>query len=962
LEKLSLLRQFLLILILIFCLNNGYSQDPYSISITTENGLPSNAVYDIYQDKKGFIWIASDAGLSRYDGFEFITYTNDDQSSRSGSNIREDKYGRIWYQNFDGFLFYVENGKLKSMYSHHPVGYYPIGIIKDKLFAIDKRGVVIYDLKTFRKLSSIKTDYIVSSEQTESHYYALSSPYYKIDYSGKSTKIKAPVNMPVYEMPGLLRKGKHHKWLISRSNHEKMCFQLTDKGIKPAFPLKLDAFIQSLSYTPSSLWLCTPKGVYRYSEDHPEKSTHYFPTKNVSCVMQDREGNYWICTQNDGIVFTPDIDRKLLFPDLKPHKISIAGNNVFLGSSDDRIYKLDLKQQKWSLLFNGGTNHMVDQILYDASTQHVFFTSDVFSGIQTSGKKLFSLIMAAKDYRFLDRDYIAIAASGSCSIYEINNNPNSYWNAAYHSNKQWINGMFYWNLIEGVRAKSVEYLPKEHRLYFATNIGLFETDGHTNKPILNKGKNIYCVKLARHNHQIYALTSSGKIIRFDKRNKVISLSDTLQLSTELIQRMEVMNGKLLLSSQSCIYVYDLNNQLALLAKFHTHSQEITALSWWKEQLVIVTKKGVILQPLSKSTNNQSKPRFVLNALKANQRLLSTIKSNELSHYQNNIEINYSILSFSNDGNVPLYYNINHQGWELASDNTRTLKLAALSPDNYTISFKLGTNSQLQSVQFVIHPAWYATSWFLTVSIAVGFFIFFFYFRGRIRSLQKRNALLSQKVELEENLTRSMLTSIKSQMNPHFFYNALNTIQSFIFTDDKKNASIYLSKFSKLTRMILEMSDKETVRLAEEINALTLYLDIEKVRFDTDFEFSIEVDNELDIDLINIPSMIIQPYVENAVKHGLLHKKGAKQLTIHLYRNPTHLMIQIDDNGIGRARANELNQRKTDRHQSFATAANQKRLELLNSGRNTSVVIQYIDKPEGSGTTVIISIPIVFGSN
>ena len=208
----------------------------------------------------------------------------------------------------------------------------------------------------------------------------------------------------------------------------------------------------------------------------------------------------------------------------------------------------------------------------------------------------------------------------------------------------------------------------------------------------------------------------------------------------------------------------------------------------------------------------------------------------------------------------------------------------------------------------------------------------------------------------------MLTSIKSQMNPHFFYNALNTIQSFIFTDDKKNASIYLSKFSKLTRMILEMSDKETVRLAEEINALTLYLDIEKVRFDTDFEFTIEVDNELDIDLINIPSMIIQPYVENAVKHGLLHKKGAKQLTIHLSRNATHLMIQIDDNGIGRARANELNQRKTDRHQSFATAANQKRLELLNSGRNTSVVIQYIDKPNGGGTTVIISIPIVIGSN
>ncbi|MDH4474462.1 MAG: histidine kinase [Fluviicola sp.] len=951
------LNRLLFILIILFCANTGFSQDPYSISITTENGLPSNTVYDIFQDKQGFIWIASDAGLSRYDGFEFITYTNDEQSSRSGSNIREDKYGRIWYQNFDGFLFYVENGTLKSMPNHHPAGYYPIGIIKDKLFAIEQQGIVLYDLKTFRRLTSIPTKYIINTEQTETHYYALGIPYYKVDYNGKLSKLKVPANMPVHEIPGLLLKGKHHKWLISRTNNRKTCYQLTEKGIAPAFPLKLDAFIQSLSYTASSLWLCTPKGVYRYSEDHPEKHNHYFADKNISRVMQDREGNYWFCTQNAGIIFTPDIDHKLLFHDLKPSKISIVGNEVFLGSSDDRVYKLNFSRQTSTLIHSGESNHAIDQIQYDAARQRLFFTSDQFYGIQTSGKELFRLIMAAKDYAVLDQGYLAIAASGSCSVYQLLNDPNSYWNKPYLANERPINGNYYWNLIEGVRAKSVVYLPAEHLLYYATNIGLFETSGKTENPVLLNGKPLYCAKLSLYKNRVYALTSSGKIVCFDRRNEVKLLSDKLHLTTELIQRMEIINSKLLLCSQSWIYVYDLNNRYTLLGKFSTHSQEITALSWWKNQLVVVTQKGIMLQPISQVSNQKSRPKFVINAFKSNQQTLSGNSNHVLSNDQNNIEISYSILSFSTGGNVPLYYNINHKGWEQTSDKTRILKLASLSPGDYTISFRLGESDQLYNVRFVIQPAWYATTWFITLTIALGFCVFFFYFRSRIRSLQKRNVLLSEKIELEENLTRSMLTSIKSQMNPHFFYNALNTILSFIFNDDKKNASTYLTKFSKLTRMILEMSDKETVRLTEEIEALTLYLDIEKVRFDTDFDFTIEVDREIELELINIPSMIIQPYVENAVKHGLLHKKGAKQLTIHLSRTATHLVISIDDNGIGRERANELNQRKTDGHQSFATAANQKRLELLNSGRNASVGIQFIDKPAGGGTTVIINIPI-----
>jgi ligand-binding sensor domain-containing protein len=105
------------------------AQDPYSITIDKSKGLPSNAVYYMLQDSKGFIWFATDEGLCRYDGFAFKTYSSAEQTSKSGSEISEDNYGRIWYENFDGYLYYVENDSLKSFNQNPPEGYFPFGMI-----------------------------------------------------------------------------------------------------------------------------------------------------------------------------------------------------------------------------------------------------------------------------------------------------------------------------------------------------------------------------------------------------------------------------------------------------------------------------------------------------------------------------------------------------------------------------------------------------------------------------------------------------------------------------------------------------------------------------------------------------------------------------------------------------------------------------------------------------------------
>jgi LytS/YehU family sensor histidine kinase len=233
---------------------------------------------------------------------------------------------------------------------------------------------------------------------------------------------------------------------------------------------------------------------------------------------------------------------------------------------------------------------------------------------------------------------------------------------------------------------------------------------------------------------------------------------------------------------------------------------------------------------------------------------------------------------------------------------------------------------------------------------------------RMQRLKEKNRLEMEKVELEKSLGQSMLTAIKSQMNPHFFYNALNTIQSYIYTNDRQNASSYLSKFSKLTRLILEMSEKESVTLSDEIKALLLYIELEKGRFDeNDFDYEFKIEDDLEVELIQIPSMMVQPYIENAVKHGLLHKVGKKSLQIEFKKHNDFLLITVTDNGIGRSKSEQINASKKEKWNSFATQANQKRIELLNKGRvqhiGISITDLYNETGHSTGTEVLISIPL-----
>lgn len=200
------------------------------------------------------------------------------------------------------------------------------------------------------------------------------------------------------------------------------------------------------------------------------------------------------------------------------------------------------------------------------------------------------------------------------------------------------------------------------------------------------------------------------------------------------------------------------------------------------------------------------------------------------------------------------------------------------------------------------------------------------------------------------------------MNPHFIFNCLNSINRYIVKSDQATASLYLTRFAKLIRLILDNSNSKTVTLTNELEALRLYIEMESIRFEKQFAYSITIDDEVHPDHVYVPPLIIQPYVENAIWHGLLHKASAGQLKVHIKReNSALLECIIEDNGVGREKARELKSKSASTSKSLGMKLTESRLALLNKHSNwdASVEINDLKTPSGeaAGTSVILRIPV-----
>jgi LytS/YehU family sensor histidine kinase len=230
--------------------------------------------------------------------------------------------------------------------------------------------------------------------------------------------------------------------------------------------------------------------------------------------------------------------------------------------------------------------------------------------------------------------------------------------------------------------------------------------------------------------------------------------------------------------------------------------------------------------------------------------------------------------------------------------------------------------------------------------------------------EKQLADFGQKnAELQQQKTEMEMQALRAQMNPHFIFNSLNSINRFILQNNREQASEFLTKFSKLVRMILQNSQASSITLDSELESLGLYLNLEALRFNYHFDYKISVPKDMDISALHVPPLILQPYVENAIWHGLMHKEEKGQLDINVSEEDDHVYFKITDNGIGRKRASELSSKSATKHKSMGLKITAHRIAMMqnSNGLESPVKINDLVNPDGTaaGTEVIIKMPVIY---
>ena len=384
------------------------------------------------------------------------------------------------------------------------------------------------------------------------------------------------------------------------------------------------------------------------------------------------------------------------------------------------------------------------------------------------------------------------------------------------------------------------------------------------------------------------------------------------------------------------------------------------------KLVFGLNRGIIIVDPRDANSWQEKINFSLYKVNTDNTYEKCMGSQPLNLPYNNGRVTFSYLNSDLISGDQFFYRYKMEGIDTTWSTPTKNHLIAynLRPGNYKFRMQASFN-ETKWIDFpdtvsitVASPFWQQWWFYVLIGVlAIGTTAVV------IRTVQSSKEQKRKLEELNRMMNESRLMAIRSQMNPHFIFNSLNAIQECIVMQDFDTAYQYLSKFSKLLRQVLNNSEKNFIPLKDEIEVNQLYLELESLRFKKSFSYSIDVEENIDTESVKFPSLLLQPFIENAIWHGLMHKQGAKKLDISFFLENNHLECVIEDNGIGRERSAEIKRNKlgSQYFESKGTKLSGQRIQLLNDTGYTNASIKIEDLKNGTGepegTKVTLKLPL-----
>jgi ligand-binding sensor domain-containing protein len=981
LNKFSLIVSVLIFLVL--CKINLSAQQPNLRNYTVDNGLPASETYMTLQDKNGYIWLATTNGVSRFDGCNFVNYTKKDGLTENVIfELFQDYKGRIWFISNKMTLSYWHENKIHQYKYNKQIAslFKVVNHIENRGFFVDSLDNVIFSIAgrgAFKidnsgnvfpyKVLDKSKKYVYLIKLNEKKYICAlnieGSDSVTYDWGRSLLKFKViEFSYQYHNRYLLIKKNKH--LLFSTGQR---IFEINGSVVKSY--IMPDNVISIDEDKNNNIWvglrdngaLCFKKGDLSNSPYlHILKG---IPVANINC---DNEGGLWFSTLTNGLFYTPSLN--------------ILSYKKIDGLVDDKIVNISL---------------------YDSNTINIFFRSNAYNALTN---KLSEARIELPDNETLINIFKRSNGDWFCtnkSVYLKNNRGltnnmlNIYKNILVGIPPIRISNLFTFKsgeLILGDRVYLYQisnnsfnyYYPNlftfrfynycydgDNKIFFSSNNGpgyIFSKDSiyffSEKFPELNINTNY--VLYNSNDSSLWVATKENGIYVI-KNEQLQNINVSTGLAGDYVYHLNMHNNRVWASTSNGISRilltsdYKVEGISNIYSRHGLLSNDVFITLAKGDTIYAASEKGLSFFNSAINTYDYM-TKVKITGIKVNERDTLLQLNYKLPYNTSTILISYKYLSYLNAGKHIFIYRLKGLSDIWQTTNNTEVRFTTLPPGEYEFEVKVIFDNKLTSLpsetlSLTITPPYWKTWWFILLSIFIVLGLFAAVYFYRVKSIIKQN-------ELKYSLFEYQRKALSSQMNPHFIFNSLNSIQLFILKNDPLTSNKYLSKFASLMRSILNNSEQEHILLDAEIQTIKTYVELEQLRFSKKFDFVINIDKEIDVFECEIPSMLIQPFVENAIWHGLMNKDkesetGILEISISPFEN--YLKCIICDNGVGREKAAEIKAKSKRTQPSLGAKITEQRLLLLNKIYKEELSVTYTDlfDKDGnpSGTKVELNIPL-----
>lgn len=907
-------------------------------------------IYDMLHCRDGSYLLATDQGLIRFDGYRFKDIACPDMLMSSIFDLVEDTLGNVFYHNLSGQIFRYRNGdcqlfialpdSLVSADMH-------LGIDdRNRLVITSNRLMVADDKGRLRPLTQ-RAYFGALEKHPDGSLTVCSSKEYAIYRlrNGKLTRSHY-VHRPEEwnNVPGMIHFGQRSYLYYSNTCRISGYDKSGSEHVFDPSAVVGQQHIFKLYVTSTALWFASSSlGVLRADlrSANDTKGQFLFPRTLISNVTEDREGNVLLGTFGKGIiVISNERTEDLNFNAVEEDVISVTATKdgtLYFGTQSGKLLQ---RSAAGTLTTYRQAQLKSMEALFAIGPRSLLIGEATGLIIDTDSRREVKLdVGSVKDKAMVDATTVLVASNVGAYRTDLNSGA-----------VEQVGGLT-------MRHYSIGYDPTTASIYSGTSKGLLiRTKNGNIGPVKLQGKDIIVRDFLVKDGRVYAATDQNGVLVFKDDRLADQWNMNSGLASDRTTQLLGFRNKLLVATLNGIQMVDADgNVLRTIDQADgLNSARVIDMELMGTELWVVHSAGVQKVMLDQLGIDSFRPSIRLRTVLVNDSLVVPLTQHDFKASEQKFSFELSSISLRHRHGIGYRYRLEgaESAWRSADYADNIIEYRSLSPGTYTFRAKAvyrSMESEEVTYTFTIATPFYKAWWFYLVILISVVLALAFWFRRRL----KRQQLLA---EQQNELNASKLTAIRSQMNPHFIFNALNSIQSLVLKGDVDNSYTYITKFANLVRRTLNYSDKEFIDFSEEMKLIELYLTLEQLRFKEDFEFTINMNG---IEDVMIPPMLIQPFIENALLHGLLHRSGPKRIRLDFELTDV-LTCTITDNGVGRAKAKAIKERQRSEHESFSVNAISSRFEILERYYEGKLGFDYEDlmeNGEATGTRVTLRIPV-----